>query len=246
VLVSEVQLERHAAGQLMRDFHDWRRHSTTLNGSGAGERRAKAGSIGLLSSNRSDFNAYFGVHAAGYGTWSARLWDFISRCVVPIIMTDGVILPFERHLNYELFSAKLLSSSHNAPARTPRRRSAGSLPPLAQDGSAMFLLERLRAAAQRSADSSRAKGGDASRVAHPGGSLGSADDDPLRSVITSLGRVAGWLDWRSADAHRNPFSLAMIELLCFTAHRHLSPAVQAMCKRSTTRVAMKAYLPPGI
>eukprot|EP00966_Prymnesium_polylepis_P036180 839352-Prymnesium_polylepis.2 len=112
-----TQIERHAVVHFVRQYRVWQQQqlllpNTTERGvtrSGT-ETAVAVATLALINTNRSDFRSVFGLHAAGYGTWSARLWDFMTHCVVPVIFTDGVILPFERFLQYELFSAKLLST----------------------------------------------------------------------------------------------------------------------------------------
>jgi hypothetical protein len=58
-------------------------------------------------------DAYFGVHCAGHGIWTARLYNYLITGVIPILCSDGVILPFERFLNYRAFSVKVLSSTYD-------------------------------------------------------------------------------------------------------------------------------------
>jgi len=58
-------------------------------------------------------DAYFGVHCAGHGIWTARLYNYLITGVIPILCSDGVILPFERYLNYRAFSIKVLSSTYD-------------------------------------------------------------------------------------------------------------------------------------
>lgn len=56
--------------------------------------------------------ALFGLHAAGIGSWTARIFHYLFRCLIPVVATDGVILPYERVLNYRQFTNKILSSSY--------------------------------------------------------------------------------------------------------------------------------------
>jgi len=215
-LVSDVQLERTAVVRLVGQWS--RRTLATRDRS-----NQSWGALHLLNTNRSDFASYYGLHAAGYGTWSARLWDFVSRCVIPVVFTDGVILPFERHVRYELFSAKM------HPARVPSNRTE----PSNLVAAAFSLLDQLLVVAERSAARSQ--------VATPGAGI-----DPLVAVMAALKSVSGWLDWRSDRSHQHPFTLTMIDLLCFTAHAHRSELVRKMCERDSSRVASKQYLPTPI
>jgi hypothetical protein len=54
-----------------------------------------------LSENQ---DAYFGVHCAGWGIWTARLYNYLEMGIIPIIASDGVILPFEKYINYKSFT----------------------------------------------------------------------------------------------------------------------------------------------
>ena len=61
----------------------------------------------------SDTNNIYGIHAAGYGIWTARFYHYLQLGIIPIFQSDGVIMPFERFFNYESFSIKLLSNKDN-------------------------------------------------------------------------------------------------------------------------------------
>jgi hypothetical protein len=66
-------------------------------------------------------DSYFGIHCAGFGIWTSRFYNYLNMGIVPIVPSDGVILPFEKFLNYPAFSVKLLSSTYNANNLTPIR-----------------------------------------------------------------------------------------------------------------------------
>lgn len=52
----------------------------------------------------------YGIHAAGYGIWTARFFNYLQLGIIPVFRSDGVIMPFERFFNYESFSIKLLAN----------------------------------------------------------------------------------------------------------------------------------------
>ena len=52
--------------------------------------------------------------------------------------------------------------------------------------------------------------------------------------------AAPWLDWRSADALRNPFTLAILELACF-APKLRESSLAPLCARPTSVVAKLEY-----
>jgi hypothetical protein len=71
---------------------------------------------GRMSPNQ---DSYFGIHCAGFGIWTSRFYNYLNMGIVPIVPSDGVILPFEKFLNYPAFSIKLLSSTYNANNKGP-------------------------------------------------------------------------------------------------------------------------------
>lgn len=140
-----------------------------------------------------DDDAYFGLHSAGWGIWTARLYNYLNLSVVPVISSDGVILPFERLLNYRGFTVKILAETYaRSRERTPLTR----------------LEEAATAARLRARDVPDPKSETAS--------LG----DRLYRMQQNAKAASYWLDWRSEDAFRNPFSLALIELYGFVDRRY--------------------------
>ena len=51
----------------------------------------------------SEKESYFGLHTAGLGIWTARLYDYLSKGIIPVITSDGVILPFEKEFFFPNF-----------------------------------------------------------------------------------------------------------------------------------------------
>jgi hypothetical protein len=139
-----------------------------------------------------DEDAYFGLHSAGWGIWTARLYNYLNLSIVPVISSDGVILPFERLLNYRAFTVKILAETY-ARKRDPS--------PLAR------LQEAARAA--------RAAASDGADL--PDGT--SVLAERLYGMQQNAKAASYWLDWRSEDRFRNPFSLVLIELYGFVDRR---------------------------
>lgn len=59
-----------------------------------------------------------GIHCAGFGIWTARLYNYLNAGVIPIIFSDGVILPFESFFNYKSFTMKILGSTCDSNGQT--------------------------------------------------------------------------------------------------------------------------------
>lgn len=53
--------------------------------------------------------AYFGFTPAGWACWSARLYDALTSLTIPVIMANPIIEPFERFLDWRLFTTKVNS-----------------------------------------------------------------------------------------------------------------------------------------
>jgi hypothetical protein len=148
------------------------------------------------------YNTILGAHMPGFGVWSARLYAYILAGVVPVLFTDGVILPFERVINYEAFSIKIKMTRV-----------------ITHDYSPFLQMQHLEL-----------------RRYH--NSFDNTYKDWFDKAILSTQEVAPWLDWRSSDAIRNPFSLIVLEIMC-RIHRHM----HEMCQRSTFRIANREFWP---
>jgi hypothetical protein len=71
---------------------------------------------GRMSPNQ---DSYFGIHCAGFGIWTSRFYNYLNMGIIPVVPSDGVVLPFEKFLNYPAFSVKLLSSTYNTNNKGP-------------------------------------------------------------------------------------------------------------------------------
>mmetsp|Transcript_40481 Transcript_40481/g.81666 ORF Transcript_40481/g.81666 Transcript_40481/m.81666 type:complete len:250 (+) Transcript_40481:236-985(+) len=49
-------------------------------------------------------SAWFALSPAGLGCWSTRLFDALSTLTVPVLLSNGALLPFASFLNYSEFS----------------------------------------------------------------------------------------------------------------------------------------------
>jgi hypothetical protein len=140
-----------------------------------------------------DHDAYFGLHSAGWGIWTARLYNYLNLSIVPVISSDGVILPFERLLNYRAFTVKLLAETY---AKN-------------QDPSALARLQKAARAARLHARDSTDLQSETAALANR-----------LYGMQRNAKAASYWLDWRSRDEFRNPFTLLLIELYGFVDHRY--------------------------
>lgn len=50
------------------------------------------------------------LYASGWTGWSGRLADILLAGCVPLILNDGIVLPFEEVLDWQQFSIKVLEA----------------------------------------------------------------------------------------------------------------------------------------
>jgi hypothetical protein len=51
--------------------------------------------------------AYFSICPAGYAPWSVRLYDSLFHDSIPVVLSNGIVFPFERFLNWSSFIIKV-------------------------------------------------------------------------------------------------------------------------------------------
>lgn len=135
-------------------------------------------------------NSYYGIHCAGWGIWSARIYNYLKMGIIPIIPSDGVILPFERFLNYRAFTIKLLSSTYNMNTAAP-----------------LEYLKNMATCARKCANGDERIDADEIKMANK---LYKAKQNALD--------VAPWFDWNSKIPYKNPFTLLILELYSKLKH----------------------------
>ena len=64
------------------------------------------------------FPAWFGLAPTGWGIWSTRLFDYIDRLAIPVILANSADEPFEKFLDWEGFAVRpntdaLMDVAHN-------------------------------------------------------------------------------------------------------------------------------------
>merc|ERR1711998_695855 len=180
---------------------------------------------GALTSLTPD--CYFGLHPAGHGIWSARIWSYLNRCIIPVISSDGVVMPFERVLDYSRFTTKLLSGTYEHLNFRPVRR-----------------MLALAAAARLEANvSSTTTGVVLQTSSNPTGTT--QDAAIMYAMQNNTKEAAPWMNWASEDKLRNPFTLIQLELLCFSRHRESHQSIVSFCSRPRSRIAKAEYYPGG-
>jgi hypothetical protein len=77
-----------------------------------GRRRLSHGSRRLIDSDLAHLG-YFGYNPCGLVCWSQRLYYELNQHTIPIIVSSGGILPFDRFVNWTTFSMKITSEIWN-------------------------------------------------------------------------------------------------------------------------------------
>eukprot|EP00039_Didymoeca_costata_P023575 m.7557 g.7557 ORF g.7557 m.7557 type:complete len:610 (+) comp3735_c0_seq1:189-2018(+) len=164
---------------------------------------------------------YFGLAPAGNGIWSARIFQLMDKCVVPVISTDGIVLPFERVLNYSQFTVKALSQEYWK--RTNKSDFMNEM---------IEMANSLRgcSSAQEHEDDMRHK---CDKKGHE-----------LKMKMHLAKIVYPWLSWRArknGEDVRSPFTLAILELVC-KSQTFKPDYMEEYCNEPTSRIATQQYL----
>ena len=136
---------------------------------------------------RTPHAAIYGLCPAGWGCWSLRFYHMLHKNVIPVIMADGIVQPFERFLDYTKFSAKVLTGI-SGPA-----------------------LQRKLQALHESAVSFR-QSCLACNPAADTAFMGCAEH-PVTKRFIEMQVHAPWFSW-DAQAARNVYKLFLLELFC--------------------------------
>jgi hypothetical protein len=70
--------------------------------------------------------AWFALCPAGIGCWGTRAFDAIERLAIPVILSDGILLPYDSLLDWSGFSEKTRGhATRTAPHTRPHARRGG-------------------------------------------------------------------------------------------------------------------------
>ena len=129
--------------------------------------------------------AVYGLCPAGWGCWSLRFYHMLHLNVIPVIMADGIVQPFERFLDYTQFTVKRLSGASE-------------------------VVQRQLQVLHESAVSFR----QACMGCGPSGEARLAcDEHPVAKKLVQVHRHAPWFSW-ATTARRNVYKLFLLELYC--------------------------------
>eukprot|EP00039_Didymoeca_costata_P023233 m.348041 g.348041 ORF g.348041 m.348041 type:complete len:617 (+) comp35315_c0_seq1:234-2084(+) len=167
--------------------------------------------------------SYFGLAPAGVGIWSARVFQLLGQCIVPVLTTDGVILPYERILDYTKFTTKILSTEY---LQTGRH--------------IMDTVVNMSSALRKCHSDKRMQ--DQEGQYHR--KLCEDEAEKLREKLYRAKLIFPWLSWQSrahGDDVRSPFTLTLLELMCKTPEKFKFKHYEEYCKLPTSRIATLDY-----
>lgn len=136
-----------------------------------------------LTDNPED--SLFGIHCAGYGIWTARFYNYLNMGIIPILFSDGVIMPFESFFNYKSFSLKVLGSTCDC-----------------DDKKLVNYLKYVINIYRR-----YSQGKDIE--------INIEEKEVYSRIIglqNNIREISSWFNWKSQDPYKNPFTLIIIEL----------------------------------
>lgn len=128
----------------------------------------------------------FGIHCAGYGIWTARFYNYLGLGIIPVLFSDGVIMPFESFFNYKSFSLKILGSTC--------------------DSNDQRFVHELKNACTIYRKYSQGQ------VQHIEIKEEKDVYDRIVNMQNNVKEISCWFDWKSQDPYKNPYTLIMIEL----------------------------------
>lgn len=147
--------------------------------------------INYMSSNgqiNNSVNSYFGLHCAGWGIWTARLYNYLNMGIIPIIPSDGVILPFEQFFDYESFTVKILSNTR-----------------CLKDYRPILYLNNACDYARKYSDINIENTVDQEEMIAK----------RLYKMQRNCKKISKWFNWRSTHKYKNPYTLIIIQLYDF-------------------------------
>jgi hypothetical protein len=132
-------------------------------------------------------DSYFSLCPGGSAPWSVRMYDAIFHHSVPVILADGIVLPFERFLDWKAFTIKQSSDFKSI-----------------ADGVALLKILKKHALSF-----ARPKFG-------PSGKKSSQELHSQKYIHEKLFRAVDampWLSWNESTPH-SAYGLLMLELWC--------------------------------
>ena len=130
-------------------------------------------------------DSYFSLCPGGAAPWSVRMYDAIYHHSIPVILADGIVLPFEKFLDWKSFTVKQSSDYVSV-----------------QDG--VELLKQLR---KHAANAMRNK------ITTLKYSKSDITKTFIHTKLENAVGVMPWLSWNEASP-RSAYGLLMLELWC--------------------------------
>eukprot|EP01041_Mallomonas_annulata_P008740 gene8740-18061_t len=185
-------------------------------------------------------DAYFGLCPGGSAPWSVRLYDAIYHDVVPVILADRIVLPFERFLDWTAFTVKVQSEPVSVPVDENRRRHIAMFEKMheyAQQHRKAVLSDVVRRTRghliQKESDGGGGDGGATVNLSQNA----SVKASYLHRKQMALGRAKEWLHWNNNNSNNTSqtggvFRLFVLELWCRSTKTKSSQSMSSMTTRT--------------
>jgi hypothetical protein len=139
-------------------------------------------------------DSYFSLCPGGSAPWSVRMYDAIFHHSVPVILADGIVLPFERFLDWKAFTIKQSSEFKSI-----------------ADGVA--LLDNLRETAHVYHQSIEGMMDEYKKSSKNNRQLSVLHKKYVQQKLLSSVKAMPWLSWNESTPH-SAYGLLMLELWC--------------------------------
>ena len=195
------------------------------------------------------FDAYYGWSPAGLGPWSSRLYDSVFHDVVPVVLAEGIVEPFERFLDWTSFSVKLADAAI-VPSQKPRETMDEDGIPIPPE--VPPYIERMRNETTRMKEMLASQANNSGFVARlvsdrtadadaAAPTYWPEEKESLARKLLALNRVQRWLSWNDKEyKRRNAWRLLILELWCRTPKASASEHA-GICERDSSTIAHQQY-----
>lgn len=168
--------------------------------------------MGPRCTNASASHGWYTLCPAGFGCWSARMYDAIDQLSIPVVLANGALQPYERFLDWRSFSIQLDTEvlSGYQPVPQPTKPCINHAP--LWDGSCTMPYNRTRQPNATGLDQLHLH---AERIAmcRSAPTSESCAALPVVRMVRELERVRRWFAWNGSDPY-SAIGLFLLELRC--------------------------------
>ncbi len=186
----------------------------------------------------------FTLCPAGWAPWSLRLYDAISHLSIPVILANGAVEPFEKFLNWKLFTVKFNTDGITGVVRNETKASSNAF--FAPSRSELLSSLHEKAEQHRRWMKAQTSAGNKNyrRV--------NANSSYLSEKWNFVREASEWLHWHEKDKRKVPFKkniwrLLVLDLWCRVQVRYLKGGksvendMAKFCDRPDSVIARESY-----